>query len=71
MSSTLLQRGDGTQIRDDGLEKHCKKSPSLWGMDHGVANEQESFPGLRAECPLHVIGSSMWGFRGGQAIYDL
>src|SRR5262249_7041339 len=32
MSSTLLQRGDGTQIRDDGLEKHCKEISQIVGF---------------------------------------
>ena len=31
MSSTLLQRGDGTQIKDDGLEKHCKEITKFMG----------------------------------------
>jgi hypothetical protein len=30
MSSTLLLRGKGTQIRDEGLEKHCK-NPKFMG----------------------------------------
>src|SRR5262249_2025929 len=31
MSSTLLRRGDGKQIRDDGLEKHCKEITKFMG----------------------------------------
>jgi hypothetical protein len=30
MSSILLPRGEGTQIGDDGLEKHCKNLQFAW-----------------------------------------
>jgi NitT/TauT family transport system substrate-binding protein len=57
MSSTLLPRGKGTQIRDDGLEEHCKNLQVYggWIMKLGMSKHHIGVVTLCILCGLLAV----------------